>query len=53
MAYDEEKLQAIATTHPEAQRLLTIPGIGPLTATALLAAVSDVSVCKNGRQVAA
>ena len=51
-SYDA-KLQGMATTHPEAQRLLTIPGIGPLTATALLAAVSDVSVFKNGRQFAA
>lgn len=32
---------------------MTIPGIGPITATALLAAVSDVSVFKNGRQFAA
>jgi transposase len=53
IAYYEEKLQRMATTHPETQRLLTIPGIGPLTATALLAAVSDVSVFKNGRQFAA
>ena len=51
-SYDE-KLHGLATTHPEAQRLLTIPGIGPLTATALLAAVSDISVFKNGRQFAA
>jgi transposase len=51
-SYDA-KLQGMATTHPEAQRLRTIPGIGPLTATALLAAVSDVSVFKNGRQFAA
>jgi transposase len=49
----EEKIQGLATTHPEAQRLQTIPGIGPLTATALLAAVSDTSVFKNGRQFAA
>jgi transposase len=53
IAYYEEKVQGLATTHPEAQRLLTIPGIGPLTATALLAAVGDVSVFKNGRQFAA
>jgi transposase len=25
----QEKLEALATTHPECQRLLTIPGIGP------------------------
>jgi transposase len=53
VAYYEEKLPGIATTPPESQRLLTIPGIGPLTATALLAAVSDVRVFKNGRQCAA
>src|SRR5262245_35311445 len=32
---------------------MTIPGIGPITATALLAAVGDVGVFKNGRQFAA
>ncbi len=53
LAYDQEKLEALATTHPECQRLMTIPGIGPFTATALVAAVSDASACKNGRQVAA
>src|SRR5262249_9542152 len=30
LAYDQEKLEALATTHPECQRLMTIPGIGPL-----------------------
>lgn len=53
MAYYDNKLQEMATTHPECQRLQTIPGIGPLTATALIAAVSDVEVFKNGRQFAA
>jgi Transposase IS116/IS110/IS902 family len=32
---------------------MTMPGIGPLTATALVAAVSDASAFKNGRQCAA
>src|SRR4030095_11875165 len=40
----------LATTHPECQRLMTIPGIGPITATALVAAVGDVGVFKNWRQ---
>jgi transposase len=53
LAYDQEKLEALATTHPECQRLMTIPGIGPFTATALVAAVSDASAFKNGRQFAA
>src|ERR671930_1492810 len=53
LAYYQEKLEALATTHPECQRLMTIPGIGPLTATALVPAVSDASAFKNGRQFAA
>jgi transposase len=53
LAYDQEKREALATTHPECQRLMTIPGIGPFSATALGAAVSDASAFKNGRQCAA
>lgn len=53
VAYYDEKLLSLATTHPECQRLLTIPGIGPITATALIAAVGDVSVFKNGRHFSA
>jgi transposase len=29
LASYQEKLEALATTHPEYQRLMTIPGIGP------------------------
>src|ERR671937_853255 len=53
LAYYQEQLEALAPPHPECQRLMTIPGIGPLTATALVAAVSDASAFKNGRQFAA
>ena len=53
LASYQEKLEALATTHPECQRLMTIPGIGPLSATALVAAISDASAFKNGRQCAA
>src|ERR1051325_2225672 len=53
LAYYQEKLEALAMTHPEWHRLMTIPGIGPLTATALVAAVSDASAFKHGRQFAA
>jgi transposase len=53
LAYYQEKLEALAQSHPECQRLMTIPGIGPLTATALVAAVSDASAFQNGRQFAA
>jgi transposase len=53
IAFYQEKLESLAKTHPECQRLMTIPGIGPITATALIAAVGDVGVFKNGRQFAA
>lgn len=33
--------------------LLTVPGIGPVTAAALMASVGDANVFKNGRQLAA
>src|ERR671919_1420524 len=48
LAFYQEKLEALAHTHPVCQRLLTIPGIGPLTATALIAAVGDAQVFKMG-----
>ena len=53
LAYYQEQLDTLAQPHPACQRLMTTPGIGPLTATALVAAVSDASTFKNGRQVAA
>ena len=53
LAYDNEKLTAIGQAHPECQRLQTIPGIGPVSATALIAAIGDVTQFKNGRQLAA
>ena len=48
-----DKIAAIGAAHPVCQRLLTVPGIGPLTATALVAAVSNATAFKNGRQCAA
>jgi transposase len=53
IAYYQEKLEELGKTHPECQRLMTVPGIGPMTATALVAAVGDVGVFKNSRQFAA
>ena len=38
---------------PTSQRLEQIPGIGPLTASALTASVGDPKLFKNGRQLAA
>ena len=53
LEYDDEKLAALGQAHPACQRLQTIPGIGPVTATALIAAIGDVTQFKNGRQLAA
>ena len=49
----DQKIDAIAQADQQAQRLMTIPGIGPMTATALLAAVGDISTFKSGRELSA
>ncbi len=49
----ELKLQRDSEQNDDCKRLLTIPGIGLLTATALIAAIGDISVFKNGRELAA
>ncbi|WP_141738595.1 IS110 family transposase, partial [Acidithiobacillus caldus] len=36
-----------------AQRLVTIPGVGPVTATAIVATVGDARLFRNGRELAA
>lgn len=51
--YYDDRIEQLARQDQRAQQLLSIPGIGPLTATALLAALADLTGFKNGRQVAA
>jgi transposase len=48
----DEDLQSVALAEPVTRALIEIPGIGPLTATALFAAVADIHAFKNGRQLA-
>jgi transposase len=48
----ERQLEALASQFPDYQRLRTIPGIGLLTATALLAFVGDVRRFPTGRHFA-
>jgi transposase len=48
-----QTLESLAQAHPECQRLMTSPGIGPIPATALSAAVGHVGVVKAGRRFAA
>jgi transposase len=48
------ELQIRATSQsPLVRQLQTIPGIGPISASALVAAIGDVSVFNNSRQLAA
>lgn len=50
--YDEQ-LKQISKQNEVCQRLLEIEGIGPITATALVASVSEPRAFKSGRQFAA
>lgn len=49
----ENKLEALCAQNEDCQRLLTIPGIGLLSATAMIAAIGDINAFKNGRELAA
>jgi transposase len=49
----EERIQRVFRNNEHCQRIAAVEGIGPLTATALVAAVSDGKVFRNGRQFAA
>lgn len=53
LAVINKRIKAIYDAHPVCQRLATIPGIGPLLATAIIASVSEPQRFKNGRQFAA
>jgi transposase len=53
LASYDVKLATLGQAHPACQRLQTIPGIGPVSATALIAAIGDATQFKNGRQWAA
>jgi len=48
----DREIAEIAAADPVAQRLQQLCGVGPLTATALLATVGDASQFANGRQMA-
>jgi transposase len=48
VATDDAQLAQVAQTHPVGQRLRTRPGLGELTATALVAAVSDAPTLTMG-----
>jgi transposase len=45
------ELAEIAKTHPVCSRLMTVPGVGPITAVRFVAAIDDVSRFKNAHAV--
>lgn len=47
------RIEHQAREHEPARRLMTLPGVGPLTASALCASFGDGSAFANGRQFAA
>ena len=49
----DTRLKQICSTSEACQRLVQLEGIGPLIATAMVAAVGDPTVFKTGRQLAA
>jgi transposase len=51
-AFDEE-FAAFARSDVRARRLASVPGIGPLTASALVAAVGEARSFARGRDLAA
>ena len=48
-----QEIDLLAQNDERARRLLSIPGIGPMCATALMAAIGDIHTFKNGRELAA
>ena len=53
IAHYDDLIEAQARVMPQATRLMAMPGIGPVTATALVASVGDAREFKSGRQFAA
>lgn len=49
----EREIKQLAKQSEAAQRVMKLEGVGPITATAVVASVGDASVFKNGRQFAA
>ncbi len=49
----DKKVHTLAHSEPAAKRLLSIPGIGPINATAIICAVGDGKQFKRGRDMAA
>jgi len=51
-AYDL-KIESLAKSNEVTKRIMKLDGVGPITATAIVASIGEVQECKNGRQFAA
>jgi len=49
----DRQVDQLVKNNEDCQRLMTIPGIGPLSATALVAAIGDINTFNNGRELSA
>lgn len=49
----DRQLEAIHRASPQCQRIAAVEGIGPVTATAIVAAICDGKSFRNGRQLSA
>jgi transposase len=49
----DEEIKALVEADETARRLMTIPGVGPITASAIVATVQEISAFANGREFAA
>jgi len=47
------KIKQVVREHPTCQRMMAIPGIGPMIATALVSAIGNANNFKNGRELSA
>ncbi len=53
VALSDKVIQAVAKADPTARRLMSVPGIGPITASAMAASVQDASDFSGPREFAA
>ena len=53
IAQVEARIEALHRTNPISRLIATIPGVGPITATAIAASVPDPSIFRSGRDFAA
>ncbi|MBI1820774.1 MAG: IS110 family transposase [Nitrospirae bacterium] len=49
----DQRIKRVFEAHPICQKIGKIEGIGPMTATAVVASVGDAKMFKNGRQMSA